>query len=247
MKHFALPLLMASIALPVAANAQSKFTPEQTKEIEAMIKEYVLNNGGDIIQSVNNFQQEQEEEANKASADKAAALIKQLKDDKNIASVGNPDGDVIVVEFFDYNCGYCKKAFEEVQKLLKEDKNVRVVLYDMPILSEASHRASEWSLAAKKQGKYFEFHQALMTHQGGIDEETMTKIAKDLGLDVEKLKKDAADPAIKEEIATHIATARELNIQGTPGFLVNEQVFRGYIPYDQMTKAIADARKALKD
>lgn len=244
MTRFALPLMMAALVLPTAAKAE--MSAEQKKEVEALIKAYILENGGDIIQSVNNFQQKQEEEANKESGVKAKALIESLKTDKNVAFAGNPKGDVMVVEFFDYNCGYCKKAFEEIRSLLKDDKDVKIVLYDMPILGPDSHEASKWAMAAKKQNKYFEYHTALMNHQGSKDEDTYKKLAKDAGLDADKLAKDKDDPAIEEEIKTHIETARSLNIHGTPGFLINEQIFRGYIPYDAMKDAIKAERAKLK-
>ena len=177
---------------------------------------------------------------------KAKELLEKLKGEKNMALAGNPDGDVTVVEFFDYNCGYCKKAFEEIQSLLKDDKNAKIVFYDMPILGPDSLESSKWSLAAKKQNKYFEYHKALMGHQGGKDEATFKKLAEEAGLDAEKLAKDKNDPAIEEEIKTHIKTAQDLGIQGTPGFLINEKIFRGYIPYDVIQKTIKEERNAAK-
>lgn len=245
MKHFVLSALMAVMALPAAAKAEG-LTPEQKKEVEAIVKDYLVNNGQDILEGVTRFQAKQEEEANKASAGKAKELQESLKKDTATAVVGNLKGDVTVVEFFDYNCGYCKKAFTEVQTLIKEDKNVKVVLYDMPILGPSSYEASKWALAAQRQGKYWEFHTAMMNHQGAADDEAFKKIATDAGLDAEKLAKDKSDPAIEETIKKHLETARELGIQGTPGFLVGEQVFKGYIPYDEMKKAIETERKAAK-
>lgn len=233
--------MMAALVLPTAAKAE--MTAEQKKEVEALVHQYILENGGLLIESVNKFQAKQEEETNKEAAVKAKALLETLKKDKDVAFTGNPDGDVTVVEFFDYNCGYCKKAFEEIQSLLKDDKNVKIVLYDMPILGPDSLESAKWSLAAKKQDKYFAYHTALMNHQGGKDEATFKKLAEDAGLDADKLAKDKNDPAIEEEIKTHIQTAQELGIQGTPGFLINEKIFRGYIPYDVIQKTIADERK----
>lgn len=242
MKIFALPLMIAAFAFPIAA--QAEMTPEQKKEVEALVHQYILEHGDLLIESVNKFQAKQEEEANKEAAVKAKALLESLKTEKNMAMAGNPDGDVTVVEFFDFNCGYCKKAFEEVQKLLKDDKNVKVVFYDMPILGPASVESSKWALASKKQGKYFEYHSAIMTHQGAMDESTFKELAKEVGLDVEKLAKDKDGADIDEEIKTHIAKAQELGIQGTPGFLINDKIFRGYIPYDVIISTIKEVRGA---
>lgn len=239
-------LTLAAAAIAVTAlspaPARAEFNAEQKTEIEAMMREYILRNGDVLIESVNNFQQKQEEEANRGAEVKAKELLASLKTDKNIAVAGNPKGDVTVVEFFDYNCGYCKKALEEVLQLLKDDKNVKIVLYDMPILGPDSLEASRWALAAKKQNKYFEYHVALMEYQGAKDEGVYKDLAKKVGLDADKLAKDKNDSAIEAEIEQHLAVAQSLGIQGTPGFLVNEQIFRGYIPYDALKGAVDTAR-----
>jgi protein-disulfide isomerase len=242
-KHVVLSTLMAVMAIPATANAQA-LTPEQKTEVEALVKSYLLDNGQDIMESVTRFQMKQEEEANKQSAVKAVQLQESLKTDKTVPVVGNPKGDVTVVEFFDYNCGYCKKAFEEIQTLLKDDKNVKVVLYDMPILGPSSLEASKWALAAQKQGKYWEFHKGMMLHQGAADEAAFKKIAEDAGLKIEKLMKDKDSEEVANLIMKHVEVARDLGVQGTPGFLVGNQVFKGYIPYDEMKNAIKKARSA---
>jgi len=240
--RFAIPLMMAALVLPTAAKAE--MTAEQKAEVEALVKQYILDHGEILIESVNNYQKKQEEAANKESEVKAKELLVSLKDNKDVAVVGNPDGDVTVVEFFDYNCGYCKKAFEEIQSLVKDDKNVKIVLYDMPILGPESHEIAKWALASKKQGKYWEYHQALMQHQGGKDADTFKKLATEAGLDAEKLAKDKDAPEIETEIQKHLEVARNLGIQGTPGFLIDEKVFRGYIPYDAMKSSIKEIRDA---
>lgn len=244
MKYFALPLMMSALALPAAAHAE--MSAEQKADIENIVREYILENGQVLIEGVNNFQKKQEQEANKSAEGEAKKLLDSIKKDKNLAMAGNPDGDVIVVEFFDFHCGYCKKAFSEVQSLLKDDKNVKVIFYDMPILGPSSVEMSRWALASKKQGKYFEYHKALMTHTGDVSENTLRQLADEVGLDVEKLAKDKAAPEIEAEIQTHLQMAQKLGIQGTPGFLINEKIFRGYIPYEAITQTIKDARSAAK-
>lgn len=241
MKHLVLAAAIALMAIPATANAELK--PDQKKEIEALVKEYILNNGEVVIESVNKFQAKQEDESNKQSDAIAKDLIAKLKTDKTIPSIGNQDGDVVIVEFFDYNCGWCKKAFEEVQAMLNDDKNVRIIFYDIPILGPTSTLASRWALAAHEQGKYWEFHKGVMTHEGAVDEATLEKIAKAAGADVAKIKKDVDSAKITETLSSHVAVAKSLGIQGTPGFMINETIFRGYIPYDTMKNAVADARK----
>ena len=113
---------------------------------------------------------------------------------------------------------------------------------DMPILGPSSLEVSKWSLAAQKQGKYFEYHQALLEHNGQKDEATFEKLAKDVGLDVKQLKKDKDDAAIEEMINKQIQQAQELGIRGTPGFIINGEVFPGYMPAAQIQEILATAR-----
>lgn len=240
MKHFVLAALLAATAIPASAHAE--MSADQKKEIEALVKEYILNNGEVVIESVNKFQAKQEEETNKKADAAAKDLIDAIKADKTLPSAGNPDGDVVLVEFFDFNCGWCKKAYEEIQQIINEDKNVRVVFYDIPILGPSSTLSSRWALAAHAQGKYWEFHKALITHEGQVDDAILEKIAKDAGLDVAKLKKDLEDPKIAATLTEHVEKAKSVGIQGTPGFIINNQIFRGYIPYNAMKEAVAVAR-----
>lgn len=244
MNRYVLPVMMAALVLPGAARAE--MNAEQKKEVEALVHEYILEHGELLIESVNKYQAKQEEETNKQAAVKARELLDNLKAEKNMAYAGNPDGTITMVEFFDFNCGYCKKAFEEIQKVIKDEKDVKIVFYDMPILGPDSLESSKWALAAKKQDKYFAYHTALMNHQGGKDEATFKRLAEEAGLDADKLAKDKNDPSIEEEIKTHLKTAQELGIQGTPGFLINEKIFRGYIPYDVIQKTIKEEREAAK-
>jgi protein-disulfide isomerase len=244
-KKLFLSLMGTALIIPAAAHAE--MSAEQKLEIEGLVREYILQHGEILIESVNNYQAKQEAEANKESEKKAKDLVESFKkDDKTLAMAGNPDGDVTVVEFFDFNCGYCKKAFEEVQSLLKDDKNVRIVFYDMPILGPNSLEMAKWALAAKKQGKYFDMHKALIQHQGDADEKTLKKLAKDAGLDAEQLAKDKDDPSIEAELKKHIETAQSLGIQGTPGFIIGDKIYRGYVPYSVMQDSIKEARKDKK-
>ncbi len=117
-----------------------------------------------------------------------------------------------------------------------------LMVNDMPILGPSSLEIAKWALASRNQGKYFEYHTALMFHSGEKDDATFKKLAEDIGLDAEKLAKDKADPAIEAEIKKHVEMAQSLGFSGTPGFLINDNVFRGYIPYDVMIQTIKDER-----
>jgi protein-disulfide isomerase len=157
----------------------------------------------------------------------------------------NPDGDVSLVEFFDYNCGFCKRAMPEVVKIVGDDKKVKLVLKELPIFGEDSEAAAKAALAARKQGKYFEMHQKLFSEPGKANLEKALQVAQELGLDVEQLKKDMEDPAVKDALAENRALAEELGVQGTPYTLVGDIVVAGAPDdlHDQLTKKISEIRQ----
>jgi protein-disulfide isomerase len=158
---------------------------------------------------------------------------------------GNPDGDVSVVEFFDYNCGYCRRAMPDVVKLVDSDKKVRLVLKELPIFGDDSEAAAKAALAAHRQGKYFEMHQKLFSEPGKADKEKALRIANELGLDVAQLEKDMADPDIQKSLDQAKELAQKLGLQGTPLFLIGDHTIPGAPDdlYDQLTKNVAEIRE----
>lgn len=240
MKTFFLSAAFALLVMVTPVQAQS-FNADQKAEIEALIKEYILNNPEVMIESFENHRTAQEEKMAEQAAVAAKSLVSNL-DKSDIPSVGGKDADVTVVEFMDYNCGYCKKAYEEVQAILDEDKKVRFYLVDMPILGPTSLEAAKWALAAQKQGKYFEYHAALMAHQGPKNDSILEDKAEDLDLDIKQMKKDKESPEIMAQLEENMKFAENLSITGTPGFIVGEEVVRGYMTLDQLKELIAQAR-----
>lgn len=233
--------LIALTLLAGPAHAQS-FSDAQKKDINAMIESYIKENPKALLDSVVKYQEEQAA-AEQAKMDEGVkTFVPSLKEHKDLPSIGNKDGDVTIVEFFDYNCGYCKKAYTELQKIIDEDKKVNVILIDLPILGPNSAVVSKWALAAQKQDKYFDYHKALMNFQGQKTDETLEKLAKDAGLDVAKLKKDKDDPAIEKAISRNQELAASVSVQGTPGFIINDQIIRGYMEAAQMKEMIKTAR-----
>ena len=183
-------------------NAQAKdFSEEQITHIKKIIEEYIDQNPDKIIDSLDKYQV-------KKALDERAQAINKIKEHNaffesdDVPYMGNAEGDVTVVEFFDYNCGYCRRALTEVRRILKEDDKVRVVFVDTPILGPASYEAAKWSIASHKQGneKYFEFHKALMNSSAPKNKSNMEKIAKKAGLDVKKLKEDLESKEVIEHI-----------------------------------------------
>lgn len=229
-----------------AATASGKdlpFTEDQRGAMEDFVRDFILNNPEVLMESVNRMnekaQKKQNEDAQKVVEENRAFFYT----DPSLPEAGNPKGDVTVIEFFDYNCGYCKHALDVVKKVVDNDKNVRVRFIDFPILSPQSETASKWALAAAKQGKYWEFHQAVMTSPAPKTEENLANIAKTVGLDVEKLKKDAASDEVKKEIERNKEMAQKLGINGTPGFIVGKEILRGFAEYDAFKTIIDKQRK----
>jgi protein-disulfide isomerase len=169
----------------------------------------------------------------------AAVKYKDQLTSRDTPSGGNPNGRKVIVEFFDYNCGYCKHAVDDVINTVKGDGDVKVYFKDMPILAATSREAAQWALAAGKQGKYYEFHVALMKSPLPREKDTYKKIASDLNLDVAKLEKDAeTDATIKDEIEKNLELARNIGISGTPHFIINGVSYGGYIGGEMMKKAV---------
>jgi protein-disulfide isomerase len=228
-----------------AAAPSSAFTPAQRKEIEAIIKDILLNNPEVLLEAQNAL----ESKMDKIQADRMAVAIKEnageLYRPTGSPVVGNVKGDVPVIEFFDYNCGYCKKAFLDLAKLMDRDKKVRVILKEFPILAKGSEEASRVALAAKMQGKYWEFHRAMLESQGQANEASALRVAEKLGLDMARLKKDMASAEVKKEIDDTRQLATKMGIQGTPHFIVGDRVIPGAPENlaELLSKHVADVRK----
>ncbi|WP_347829344.1 DsbA family protein [uncultured Planktomarina sp.] len=231
-------ILMAVAFLGFAQMAPAQqMTNEQVKQLAL---EAILENPQIIMQAVAILEQRERERA----ASGANTVRLQLEQDPNSPNLGNPDGDVTVIEFFDYNCPYCRKAGQTVQELLASDANVRVIYREWPILGEDSVFASRAALAARAQGKYEEFHWALMNGEGRASEASILKLARHLDLDVEKLQADMTSPAVEAHIAQSSALARTLGFTGTPAFIVGDRTAPGMLSTDEITAMVAEARAA---
>jgi len=160
-------------------------------------------------------------------------------------SAGNPNGDVTVVEFFDYNCGFCKRALPDVVKLIENDGKVRIVFKELPIFGEESEGAAKAALAAGKQGKYFEMHQKLFSEPGKADKAKGLKIAQELGLDVPQLEKDMEGPEVQKALDEAKDLAQKLGLQGTPLYLIGDRMIPGAPDdlYDQLVAKVAEVRE----
>lgn len=231
-------------AAAVAAVApQTAFSAEQRGAIEQIVREYLLTHPEilmDVSKELENRQAAQQAAlAKKVIVDRKASIFQAPTD----YVVGNPKGDITVVEFFDYNCGWCKKALDEINKLTKADPKIRVVLKEMPIFGENSTIAAKAAMASNAQGKYWEFHSALMKERQ-VTKDNVFKIAEKVGINVDKLKKDMENPAFDAAIKETHEIAQLLGIEGTPGFIVDSKVNVGFVPADGLQGMIADIRKS---
>lgn len=237
------PSAFADPAAPAAGG--SVFSDEQKKAIGELIKDYLVKNPEVMIDIQNALEVKLEAEQTEKLKAFMAENAKDIYRNPDSPVAGNPDGDITVVEFFDYNCGYCKRGLSEVQKLIDSDKRVRFVFKELPILSKGSEEAAKVALAAKRQGKYWEFHQAMLTQKGIANEASSLKVAEGLGLDMTKLKADMVGASVRDELEHMKQLAQKLGVNGTPHFLVGDKAIPG-APEDlhnQLEALVADFRK----
>lgn len=230
-----LALLVFYLFFTCQSVAAQSMTEDQVKQLAL---EAILENPEIIMQAVAILQQREKERA----ASGANSVRLEIESDPNAPNLGNPEGDVTVVEFFDYNCPYCRSAGQTVQALLETDANVRVIYREWPILGDDSVIAARAALAAREQGKYEAFHWALMSGDGRVTEAVIFKVARDLGMDVAKLEADMVSPAVEAHIALSNALAQQLGFTGTPAFIVGDKTAPGMLSFDEITRLVADAR-----
>ena len=217
-------------------------SPERKAEIEALVRDYILQHPEIILESVAIMQAREDAEKNAAAKQALVDHRDALERDPGDPVLGNPDGDVTIVEFFDYQCGYCKTMMKPLMELVEEDGNIRLVLKEFPILSPTSETAALASLAADRQGKYKSFHTELLALRGRLTPEAIFQVALEAGLDVEKLKADMKDPALQGQVRKSFELAQLLSIQGTPAFTIGEHVVPGAISKEQLADLVAEAR-----
>ncbi len=228
--------------LAVPALAQSGSTPDRAA-IEKIVREYLLQHPEIIIEAMNELRRRQEMAAAEMAQQAIAAHREELFNDPATPAGGNPRGDVTIVEFFDYHCGYCKQVQEPLLRLLAEDRNLRIVFRELPIIADESRTASAGALAAAKQGKYVEFHNVLMAARGRLTRDRVLALAREQKLDVAKLEKDMDSPEIQRSIDRNLELAAMLGVDGTPAFIVGNQVVPGALSLEQLRELVAEARR----
>ncbi len=226
---------------PAPAAPAGTFNDTQKTELQAMFKDYILKNPDVLVQSL----QVASADAQKTQNGRLEKVPAGLYDSAMTPFIGPKDAKVTVVEFFDYNCGFCKRVVPDLMKIVGETPDVKFIFKELPILSAESEVAARYALAANKQGKYMEFHAAVMEHQGAITPEFLDEKAKEVGLDVAKLKADSNGADVKAALQKNIDLARDLGVQGTPFFVIGKERVPGAIGYTRLKDLIDQERAAL--
>ncbi len=243
---FALLILAVSAQLalqPAAAADASALSAAQKEEIKKLVHDYIIDNPGIITEAMTALEAKNEKDKAEKRVSVSTSRRQELMNPSEGTILGNPKGDVTVVEFFDYNCGYCKGMFPSMVELLKEDPKMRLVMKEYPILGPSSLTASRAALAARKQGKWQEFHMALMGYKGQLSDSVIMVIAQNVGLDTKKLQEDMKDPAISDILVKNHSLADALAVDGTPQLIVDGNFLPGAVPKEELVAAIAKARK----
>lgn len=212
-------------------------------EFDRRIHDYLMKNPEVIIQSVQALEARKQREALTETQDALKARADEIFRDPDSPVGGNAQGDATLVEFFDYNCPYCRKMAPLLIEAEAADSQLRIVFKEFPILGPNSEFAAKAALAAHRQGRYVEFHHALMAIKGTVNEDSVLTAAKGLGLDLDRLKTDMQDPAIQVTIERNLALAATLRINGTPGFVIGDQILRGATELKVLQEMISQARK----
>lgn len=238
MQKIALFLLGGTIVMTslIAGAAEKDFSARQKQEINQMIREYILEHPEILPEAIQILQ-------NRDRKIKLEQNYTRLYEDGFSHVGGNKNGDVTVIEFFDYNCSYCKRALDTVERLKREDGNIRLIYKEFPILSETSYTASKAAMAAMNQGKYEEFHMALLRNSGSLTEDRIFEIAREVGLNEKTLATDMTNPVLDRNILINHDLAETMKITGTPGFIIGDMVVPGALPYEEMVKLIKDIRQ----
>ena len=246
-RPLAAALFAVVLALPAAAPAHAQtFNADQRGEIEKIIKEYLLTHP-ELMQDVMN---ELEKKQATAEAEKHRATVKEnsaaIFASPRQVTLGNPQGDVTVVEFFDYNCSYCKRAMGDMIDLMKNDGKLKFVLKEFPVLGEGSVQAAQVAAAVRMQDKtgkkYLDFHQKLLGGRGQADKAHAMAAAKEAGFDMAKLEKDVASPEVRATLEENFKLAEDMGMNGTPSYVIGKQIVVGAVGLDGLKEKIGIAR-----
>lgn len=238
--RMAAPLAAAMfLAAPVAAPAQT-FSPDQRQQIEGIIKDYLIAHPEvvqEVLAAVDKHQKDAEAQQQRATI---RANNATLFNSSHQVVLGNPNGKIEMVEFFDYNCGFCKHALPDMVKLLDTNHDIKFVLKEFPVLGEGSVEAARVAVAARMQdpSKYMQFHQKLLGGRGVADKARALAVAKEVGFDMARIQRDMASEEVNTTIAEDMKLADALGVNGTPSYVVGDELVVGAVGFDELKKKI---------
>lgn len=253
-----MPALLAG-ALAVSANSwaaegkpnhhSSELSPTQTKQIEQVVHDYLVKNPQVLVEASQALQQQQMSQMQQVANKAISKNAKEIFNAPTSPVIGNPNGDVTIVEFMDYQCGHCKAMNSVVDSLIKSDPNLRVVYKEFPIFGPTSELAAKAALAAQKQGKFQALHDALMSDDNPLSQAEVMKLAQSAGIDTTKLTAAMNDAGVEKELKNNLFLAQEMHLEGTPAIIVGNRngtkvVFiPGTTSKDNLQQIIAQIRK----
>ncbi|PID35113.1 MAG: disulfide bond formation protein DsbA [Rhodobacterales bacterium] len=248
MKPLALAFAAATfMAAPALASDLTDLSEDDRSAFREEVRAYLLEHPEVLMEAIAVLERRQAAEAVALDAAMIAANAEELFDDGYSHVTGNPDGDITMVEFVDYRCGYCRKAFPELMELIKEDGNIRLIYKEFPVLGEGSTMTSKFAISTQLiagQEGYAQVHDALMSMRAKPSEAVLVVMADDLGLDGQAIWDGMDDPRIAEIIQNNHLLGQRMEISGTPAFVVEDQMLRGYVPLEGMMQIVDELRAA---
>lgn len=245
MSRLALALSACLLGTTALAGGLGEMTDAEREAFRAEVRAYLLENPEVLVEAMDVLQAQEEQAAANRDLEMLAANKDAIFNDPASWVGGNPEGDITLVEFVDYRCGYCKKAHDEVAELVASDGNIRFVLKEFPILGEDSLKASQFAISVLQlhgPDAYKSVHDALIALRGNPDEATLSSMAADLGLDPAPILTRMSTPEVMTVIEANHALASTMEIQGTPTFVIDNTMVRGYVPLDGMRQIVAGQR-----
>lgn len=238
----------ATAPVAAATPAPAAAAPVTHGELPALVEQILVENPDIVMKAAQKMREKQVADSKKQASQSLEQHKSDIYGDTTSPTIGDPKGDVTVVEFFDYHCGYCKQMMPSLQQLAKDDKKVRIIFREFPILSEDSVTASRAALAVNNiaKDKYFDFHMALMKTTGKFDEKAIMAAAKKVGINTDKLKTEMASNDITAQLDKNRELGESLGIRGTPALIVDDQLVPGAMPYDDLKKMIEQIRSGKK-
>jgi len=237
--------LLGSLATGAFAADLKEMTDAERALFRAEVRSYLMENPEVIMQAVEVLQQREQQQQLRADFDLVTENAEAIFNDGYSYVGGNPDGDIVLVEFLDYRCGYCRKAHDEVAELLEKDGNIKLIVKELPILGDASVLASRFAVAVKQVAgdeSYKAVGDALMSFKGDVTMPSLQRLGKTFGLDMEAIEARMNSDEVTAEISQTRALASVLAITGTPTFVMKDEMLRGYLPLEQMQAIVADKR-----